>query len=165
VRRSIAFSPSRVSGEALSASSALPAFDYQRWDAFKRSRNFAPRRRTRTQAPRGYATLQDQLAALLSAYLASRKASSRQVPTGVPLPLCGGEAREAAAALRGTGAQPRPSRDLTLLALLDRLCAMLTRCPMIVTDPPVPAQTGQPWAGSVAVSVKAARGQAWGRLA
>jgi len=61
-------------------SAALPAFDYQRLDAFKVAREAlrlgdALARRL----PRGYATIQDQhRRALLSAYLGIAEASSRQ---------------------------------------------------------------------------------------
>jgi hypothetical protein len=60
----------------------LPAFDYQRLDAFKVARETlrlgdALARRL----PRGYATLQDQLRrALLSAYLGIAEASAAKAP-------------------------------------------------------------------------------------
>jgi len=113
-------------------SAALPAFDYQRLDAFKVARETlrlgdALARRL----PRGYATLQDQLRrALLSAYLGIAEASSRQGADRLCRFRCArGEACEPAAALEGVlvlNLAPE-AEILTLLALLDRLCAMLTR--------------------------------------
>jgi four helix bundle protein len=111
---------------------SLPAFDYQGLDAFKVAREAlrlgdALARRL----PRGYATLQDQLRrALLSAYLGIAEASSRQGADR----LCRfrwarGEACEAAAVLEGVlvlNLAPE-GEILALLALLDRLCAMLAR--------------------------------------
>ena len=70
--------PEVADKQAMSA--VLPAFDYQRLDAFKVARETlrlgdALARRL----PRGYASLQDQLRrALLSAYLGIAEASSRQ---------------------------------------------------------------------------------------
>ena len=85
-------------------SAALPAFDYQRLDAFKVARETlrlgdALARRL----PRGYATLQDQLRrALLSAYLGIAEASRRQGADRLCRFRCArGEACEAAAALDG----------------------------------------------------------------
>jgi four helix bundle protein len=111
---------------------SLPAFDYQRLDAFKVAREAlrlgdALARRL----PRGYATLQDQLRrALLSAYLGIAEASSRQGADRLCRFRCArGEACEAAAALEGVlvlNLAPE-GEILALLALLDRLCAMLTR--------------------------------------
>jgi four helix bundle protein len=110
----------------------LPAFDYHRLDAFKVARETlrlgdALARRL----PRGYATLQDQLRrALLSAYLGIAEASSGQGADRLCRFRCArGEACEAAAALEGVlvlNLAPE-AEILTLLALLDRLCAMLTR--------------------------------------
>jgi len=85
-------------------SAALPAFDYQRLDAFKVAREAlrlgdALARRL----PRGYATIQDQhRRALLSAYLGIAEASSRQGADRLCRFRCArGEACEAAAALEG----------------------------------------------------------------
>jgi four helix bundle protein len=127
-------------------SNALPAFDYQRLDAFKVAREAlrlgdALARRL----PRGYATLADQLRrALLSAYLGIAEASSRQGGDRLCRFRCArGEACEAAAALEGVlvlNLAPEPE-ILTLLVLLDRLCAMLTRLAHMGERPcaPVPA--------------------------
>jgi four helix bundle protein len=128
-------------------SAALPAFDYQRLDAFKVARETlrlgdALARRL----PRGYATLQDQLRrALLSAYLGIAEASSRQGADRLCRFRCArGEACEAAAALEGVlvlNLAPE-AEILTLLALLERLCAMLTRLAHM-GGPSGPAQIGQ----------------------
>ena len=112
-------------------SDALPAFDYQRLDAFKVAREAlrlgdALARRL----PRGYATLQDQLRrALLSAYLGIAEASSRQGADRLCRFRCArGEACEAAALEGVLVLNLAPEAEiLTLLVLLDRLCAMLTR--------------------------------------
>jgi len=129
-------------------SAALPVFDYQRLDAFKVARETlrlgdALARRL----PRGYATLQDQLRrALLSAYLGIAEASSRQGADRLCRFRCArGEACEAAAALEGVlvlNLAPE-AEILTLLALLDRLCAMLTRLAHMGERPSGPAQVGQ----------------------
>jgi four helix bundle protein len=127
---------------------ALPAFDYQRLDAFKVAREAlrlgdALARRL----PRGYASLQDQLRrALLSAYLGIAEASSRQGADRLCRFRCArGEACEAAAALEGVlvlKLAPEPE-VLALLMLLDRLCAMLTRLAHISERPSGSAQAGQ----------------------
>jgi four helix bundle protein len=129
-------------------SDALPAFDYQRLDAFKVARETlrlgdALARRL----PRGYATLQDQLRrALLSAYLGIAEASSRQGADRLCRFRCArGEACEAAAALEGVlvlGLAPE-AELLTLLTLLDRLCAMLTRLAHMGNQRFGSAQAGQ----------------------
>jgi four helix bundle protein len=129
-------------------SDALPAFDYQRLDAFKVARETlrlgdALARRL----PRGYATLQDQLRrALLSAYLGIAEASSRQGADRLCRFRCArGEACEAAAALEGVlilNLAPE-AEILTLLNLLDRLCAMLTRLAHMGDRPSGSAQIGQ----------------------
>jgi four helix bundle protein len=129
-------------------SAALPAFDYQRLDGFKVARETlrlgdALARRL----PRGYATLQDQLRrALLSAYLGIAEASSRQGADRLCRFRCArGEACEAAAALEGVlvlNLAPE-AEILTLLALLDRLCAMLTRLAHMGERRCGPAQIGQ----------------------
>jgi four helix bundle protein len=126
----------------------LPAFDYQRLDAFKVARETlrlgdALARRL----PRGYATLQDQLRrALLSAYLGIAEASSRQGADRLCRFRCArGEACEAAAALEGVlvlNLAPE-TEILTLLALLDRLCAMLTRLAHMGERASGSAQPGQ----------------------
>ena len=93
-------------------SDALPAFDYQRLDAFKVAREAlrlgdALARRL----PRGYATLQDQLRrALLSAYLGIAEASSRQ-----------GADRAASAAPAARPARRRPWRACSYSISLPRL--------------------------------------------
>jgi four helix bundle protein len=113
-------------------SNSLPAFDYQRLDAFKVAREALRLGDTLARRlPRGYATLQDQLRrALLSAYLGIAEASSRQGADRLCRFRCArGEACEAAAALEGVlvlNLAPE-GEILALLALLDRLCAMLTR--------------------------------------
>jgi four helix bundle protein len=129
-------------------STALPAFDYQRLGAYKVARealglgDVLARR-----LPRGYGTLQDQLRrALLSAYLGIAEASSRQGADRLCRFRCArGEACEAAAALEGVlvlGLAPE-SEVVALLALLDRLCAMLTRLAHMGERPSGSAQTGQ----------------------
>jgi four helix bundle protein len=127
---------------------ALPAFDYQRLDAFKVAREVlrlgdALARRP----PRGYASLQDQLRrALLSAYLGIAEASSRQGADRLCRFRCArGEACEAAAALEGVlllNLAPE-AEILALLALLDRLCAMLTRLAHMGDRPSGPSPIGQ----------------------
>jgi len=130
-------------------SAALPAFDYQRLDAFKVAReSSAPWRRTRapTSAWLCHHTGPNTARALLSAYLGI--AGSLQPPRcrpAVPLPLWRGEACEAAAALEGVlvlNLAPE-AEILTLLALLDRLCAMLTRLAHMGERPSGPAQIGR----------------------
>jgi four helix bundle protein len=128
-------------------STALPAFDYQRLDAYKVAREAlrlgdALGRRL----PRGYACLQDQLRrALLSAYLGIAEASSRQGADRLCRFRCArGEACEAAAALEGVlvlNLAPE-SEILALLMLLDRLCAMLTRLARMGDRPSGPARAG-----------------------
>jgi len=81
--------------------------------------------------PRGYDTLQDQLRrALLSAHLGIAEASSRQGADRLCRFRCARRAACAAeAALEGVlvlNLAPEPE-ILTLLVLLDGLCAMLTR--------------------------------------
>ena len=126
---------------------ALPAFDYQRLDAFKVARETLRLGDALTRRlPRGYATLQDQLRrALLSAYLGIAEASSRQGADRLCRFRCArGEACAAAAALEGVlvlNLAPE-AEILTLLALLDRLCAMLTRLAHM-GGPSGPAQIGQ----------------------
>jgi four helix bundle protein len=111
---------------------ALPAFDYQRLDAFKVAREALRLGDSLgRRLPRGYACLQDQLRrALLSAYLGIAEASSRQGADRLCRFRCArGEACEAAAALEGVlvlNLAPEPD-VVALLVLLDRLCAMLTR--------------------------------------
>jgi four helix bundle protein len=129
-------------------SSALPAFDYQRLDAYKVAREAlglgdALARRL----PRGYGTLQDQLRrALLSAYLGIAEASSRQGADRLCRFRCArGEASEAAAALEGVlvlNLAPE-SEVVAVLVLLDRLCAMLTRLAHISDRPAGSTQAGQ----------------------
>jgi len=84
-------------------SAALPAFDYQRLDAFKVAREAlrlgdALARRL----PRGYATIQDQhRRALLSAYLGIAEASSRQGADGCAASAVRARGMRGAAALEG----------------------------------------------------------------
>ena len=129
-------------------STALPAFDYQRLDAFKVAREAlrlgdALARRL----PRGHASLQDQLRrALLSAYLGVAEASSRQGADRLCRFRCArGEACESAAALEAVlvlNLAPE-TEIMALLALLDRLCAMLTRLAHMGGQPGGAAQAGQ----------------------
>ena len=126
---------------------ALPAFDYQRLDAFKVARETLRLGDALTRRlPRGYATLQDQLRrALLSAYLGIAEASSRQGADRLCRFRCArGEACEAAAALEGVLVlNLAPEAEILTLALLDRLCAMLTRLAHMGERPSGPAQIGQ----------------------
>jgi four helix bundle protein len=107
-------------------------FDHHRLDAFHVAREAlrlgdAVARRL----PRGYATLADQLRrALLAAYLGVAEASSRQGHDRLARFRCArGEASEAAAALEAVGVlHLAPEEEIrAVLALCDRLCAMLTR--------------------------------------
>jgi four helix bundle protein len=107
-------------------------FDHHRLDAFHVAREAvrlgdAIARRL----PRGYATLADQLRrALLSAYLGIAEASSRHGHDRLARFRCArGEAAEAAAAIEIVGVLHLASEDdvRAVLALCDRLCAMLTR--------------------------------------
>jgi len=81
--------------------------------------------------PRGYGNLADQLRrSLLSAYLGIAEASSRSGADRVARFRCArGEASEAAAALEAVQLlRLAPDHETEpVLALLDRLCAMLTR--------------------------------------
>lgn len=128
-------------------STALPAFDYQRLDAYKVAREAlrlgdALARRP----PRGYSSLQDQLRrALLSAYLGIAEASSRQGADRFCRFRCArGEACEAAAALEAVLVlHLAPEAEvLTLMVLLDRLCAMLTRLAHIADRSPGTSPAG-----------------------
>jgi four helix bundle protein len=107
-------------------------FDHHRLDAFHVAREAlrlgdAIARRL----PRGYATLADQLRrALLAAYLGVAEASSRQGHDRMARFRCArGEASEAAAALEAVVVlRLAPEEEIrAVLALCDRLCAMLTR--------------------------------------
>jgi four helix bundle protein len=110
----------------------VPRFDHHRLDAFSVAREAlrvgdAIARRI----PRGYATLADQLRrALLSAFLGIAEGSSRSGSDRLARFRCArGEAAEAAAALEAAQLlRLAPIQEIeTALALLDRLCAMLTR--------------------------------------
>jgi four helix bundle protein len=107
-------------------------FDHHRLDAFHVAREAlrlgdAIARRL----PRGYGTLADQLRrALLAAYLGIAEASSRQGHDRLARFRCArGEASEAAAAIEAITVLGLSPDDDTraVLALCDRLCAMLTR--------------------------------------
>jgi four helix bundle protein len=137
-----------VAADKQSMTDSLPAFDYQRLDAYKAAREAlqlgdAMARRL----PRGYASLQDQLRrALLSAYLGIAEASSRQGADRLCRFRCArGEASEAAAALEGVLVLSlAPEHEiLALLRLLDRLCAMLTRLAHMSNRPAASEQPGQ----------------------
>jgi len=137
-----------LAADKLVMSATLPAFDYQRLDAFKVAReSLRLGDALARHLPRGYATLQDQLRrALLSAYLGIAEASSRQGADRLCRFRCArGEACEAAAALEGVLVLNLASEEevLTLLALLDRLCAMLTRLAHMGNRPVGSAQIGQ----------------------
>ena len=107
-------------------------FDYQRLDAFHVAKEALGRgEHVARRLPRGYAKLADQLRrALLSAYLGVAEAASRTGPDRTARFRCArGEASEAAAALEAVvllGLAP-PSETDAIVALLSRLCAMLTR--------------------------------------
>ena len=110
----------------------MPRFDHHRLDAFSVARQClllgdAIVRRI----PRGYAGLADQLRrALLASFLGIAEASSRSGSDRLARFRCArGEASEAAAALEAVQLlRLAPSQEVDdVLALLDRLCAMLTR--------------------------------------
>ena len=110
----------------------IPTFDHHRLDAFSVAREALKRGDVLARRlPRGYATLADQLRrALLSAFLGIAEASSRSGADRLARFRCArGEASEAAAALEAVQLLSlAPDRDVeTVIALLDRLCAMLTR--------------------------------------
>jgi four helix bundle protein len=110
----------------------VPRFDHHRLDAFSVAREaLGLGDGIARRLPRGYATLADQLRrALLSAYLGIAEASSRSGSDRLARFRCArGEASEAAAALEAVQLlQLAPAEQVdTALALLDRLCAMLTR--------------------------------------
>ena len=110
----------------------MSRFDHHRLDAFSVARQAlllgdAIVRRI----PRGYASLADQLRrALLARFLGIADASSRSGSDRLARFRCArGEASEAAAALEVVQLlRLAPSQEVDdVLALLDRLCAMLTR--------------------------------------
>jgi four helix bundle protein len=107
-------------------------FDHHRLDAFHVAREALRLGDViARKLPRGYATLADQLRrALLAAYLGVAEASSRQGHDRMARFRCArGEASEAAAALEAVAMLGRAPEDDTraVVALCDRLCAMLTR--------------------------------------
>ena len=107
-------------------------FDHHRLDAFHVAREALRLGDSiARRLPRGYATLADQLRrALLAAYLGVAEASSRQGHDRMARFRCArGEASEAAAALEAVVVlHLAPEEEIrTVLALCDRLCAMLTR--------------------------------------
>jgi len=107
-------------------------FDHHRLDAFWVARQaLASGDAIARQLPRGYGPLADQLRrALLSAYLGVAEAASRTGADRASRFRCArGEASEAAAALEAVatlGLAARPQVE-PVIALLARLCAMLTR--------------------------------------
>lgn len=107
-------------------------FDHHRLDAFHVAREaLRLGDAIARKLPRGYATLADQLRrALLAVYLGVAEASSRQGHDRMARFRCArGEASEAAAALEAIAMLGLAAQDDTrvVLALCDRLCAMLTR--------------------------------------
>jgi four helix bundle protein len=107
-------------------------FDHHRLDAFHVAREALQLGDSiARRLPRGYATLADQLRrALLAAYLGVAEASSRQGHDRMARFRCArGEASEAAAALEAVVVlHLAPEEEIrAVLALCDRLCAMLTR--------------------------------------
>jgi len=107
-------------------------FDYQRLDAYVVAKEALGRGdRLARRLPRGYGKLADQLRrALLSAYLGVAEAASRDGADRRARFRCSrGEASEAAAALEAVlllGLAPAAEVE-PIIALLGRLCAMLTR--------------------------------------
>lgn len=107
-------------------------FDYQRLDAYAVAKEALGRGdRLARRFPRGYGKLADQLRrALLSAYLGVAEAASRDGADRTARFRCArGEASEAAAALEAVellGLAPA-AEVAPIIALLGRLCAMLTR--------------------------------------
>ena len=116
----------------LSADNRCAPFAHHRLDAFRVAREaLCLGDEIVRRLPRGYASLADQLRrALLSVFLGIAEASSRTGSDRIARFRCArGEASEAAAALEavqllGLAPQEKVSRAL---ALLDRVCAMLTR--------------------------------------
>ena len=107
-------------------------FDHHRLDAFRVAREaLGLGDEVIKQLPRGYAPLADQLRrALLAAFLGIAEASSRSGSDRLARFRCArGEASEAAAALEAVLLLRLAHRDKVdrVIALLDRLCAMLTR--------------------------------------
>ena len=110
----------------------IPTFDHHRLDAFSVARQALQQGDAiARRLPRGYAALGDQLRrALLSAFLGIAEASSRSGADRLARFRCArGEACEAAAALEAVQIFRLASdREIqVVMALLDRLCAMLTR--------------------------------------
>lgn len=107
-------------------------FDYQRLDAFAVAKEALGRGdRIGKRLPRGYGKLADQLRrSLLSAYLNVAEAASRDgADRAGRFRTARGEASEAAAALEAVQLLrlARASEVEPIIALLGRLCAMLTR--------------------------------------
>jgi four helix bundle protein len=107
-------------------------FEHERLDVFKVARQaLVEGEKMARRLPRGYAVLADQLRrALLSAYLGVAEAASRAGADRLARFRCArGEASEAAAAVAAVvdlGLSP-PAQAQSLLTLLGRQCAMLTR--------------------------------------
>ena len=110
----------------------MPKFDHHRLDAFSVAREaLVLGNAIACRIPRGYGTLADQLRrALLSASLGIAEGSSRSGSDRLARFRCArGEASEAAAARQAVQLLhlvPGPEVERGL-ALLDRLCGMLTR--------------------------------------
>jgi four helix bundle protein len=107
-------------------------FDHHRLDAFAVAREVLQRGDAiAKRLPRGYGALGDQLRrALLSTFLGIAEGSSRTGTDRVARFRCArGEASEAAAALEAVAllGLAAVAEVEEILALLDRLCAMLTR--------------------------------------
>jgi len=131
-RERVAARVARETGANSRRNKSIPTFDHHRLDAFSVAREAlrlgdALARRL----PRGYATLADQLRrALLSAFLGIAEAASRAGADRLSRFRCSrGEASEAAAALEAIQVLHLfPDGDVEpVVALLDRLCARLTR--------------------------------------
>jgi len=110
----------------------VPKFDHHRLDAFAVAREVLTNGDALARRiPRGYANLADQLRrALLSTFLGIAEGSSRSGSDRLARFRCvRGEASEAAAAIEAIQLlKLAPIQETeALLALLDRLCAMLTR--------------------------------------
>jgi four helix bundle protein len=107
-------------------------FDHHRLDAFRVAREaLSLGDQIVKRLPRGHASLADQLRrALLAAFLGIAEGSSRTGSDRLARFRCArGEASEAAAALEAVSLlRLAPDDEVErALALLDRLCAMLTR--------------------------------------
>jgi len=128
-------------------SAALPAFDYQRLDAFKVARELcALATHSRAELPVAMPPYRTNTAARSQRVPCIAEASSRQGADRLCRFRCG-----ARRGMRGRGRawegvlvlNLAPEAEiLTLLALLDRLCAMLTRLAHMGERPSGPAQIG-----------------------